>query len=205
MSCLDVVPDSLSQLTKLTALDIRDVSITEMTDRLGMLFSLHSLYLPNCSLSHFPNLENVPDLYNVDFSHNPLSQISGFNNVFYLVLDNCRFTQLPTLTNPDRLGKLSMSNNSLQHVGKIASFINLRSLDLNNSTLSSIPPTIDRLQKLSRLSLSQNKLHYLPTNILKLSSLIYADLSNNSFSRIELESIRKQFHTRLPNTTLVTW
>lgn len=176
-----------------------------MTDRLGMLSNLHSLHLTNCSLSHFPNLENIPDLYNVDFSHNPLSEINRFNNVFYLVLDNCRFTELPRLTNPSRLGNLSMSNNSLKHVAKIASFINLRSLDLNNSTLSSIPPTIDRLEKLARLSLSHNRLSSLPMNILKVSSLIYVDLSNNSFPAMELDSIHQQFLTRLPNTTLVIW
>lgn len=200
---LDTVPDTLSRLVKLATLDIRDVRITQLTDRLGMLFSLHSLYLPNCSLSHVPNLEDIPNLYNVDFSNNPLTHINGFNNVFYLVLDNCSFTELPTLTNPERLGKLSLDNNPIRQIGKIDSFINLRSLDLNNCSLSSIPPTIDRLQQLGRLSLNQNKLFYLPSNILRLASLMYVVISNNSFPTVELESIQQRFHSSLPNTTLI--
>ena len=178
--------------------------ITQITDRLSLLPSLHSLYLTNCSLSHIPNLEDIPNLYNVDFSNNPLTHITGFNNVFYLVLDNCSFTELPTLTNPDRLGKLSLDNNQLKHVAKLDSYINLRSLDLNNCTLSSIPPTIDRLQQLGRLSLNDNKLFYLPTNILRISSLMYVDISNNSFPASELESIHRRFQISLPNTTLIT-
>lgn len=130
----------------------------KMIDQLNKLVLLYSLYLPNCSLTNLPELKDIPNLYNVDLSNNPLSQIAGFNNVFYLLPDNTLFTEILTLTNPERLGKLSMSNNSLKNVAKIGSFINLRSLDFNNSTLSSIPPTIDRLQKLGRLSLNHNKL-----------------------------------------------
>ena len=121
-----------------------------MTGRLSILFSLHSLYMPNYSISHFPNLKHVSDLDNVDFSHNLWSQTSAVNNVFYLVLDNYRFTELPTLTNSDRLGKLSMNNNSLKYVGMIALFINLQSL-------------------------SRNKLYYIPPNALKVSSFIFVD------------------------------
>ena len=124
-----------------------------MTDQLGKLVRLYSLYLTNCSLTHLPDLKDIPSLSNVDLSNNPISQITGFNNVFYLVPDNCLFTEIPTLTNPERLGKLSMNHNSLKNVAKISSFINLMSVDLDNTSLPSIPPTIDRLQKLRTLIL----------------------------------------------------
>jgi Leucine-rich repeat (LRR) protein len=173
--------------------------IVNMTERLGTLTNLNSLNLISCSLTELPNLSGVSRLSNVDLSENQLSKVDGLTGVEYLYLQI--FTDIPTLNTPDSLLYLYMPNNPLKNMLKITSHVNLYYMNLGNTNLTSIPAIIDRLQNLDYLYLSDNKLFYLPTNMLKLTSLKTLDIQYNLFSPADIQAFQTQFNTTLPNMT----
>ncbi len=120
----------------------------------------------------------------------------------YLELSNNLFTDIPTLNTPSRLQYLIMNHNPLKNMLAITSHINLQTLYLENTTLSSVPGTIDRLQQLQYLDLSNNKLFYLPTNILNLANLRWLDIRNNLFASEDFKALQTRFNTSRPNMTL---
>jgi hypothetical protein len=85
----------------------------------------------------------------------------------------------------------------------ITSHINLQEILLHNARLSSVPATIDRLQKLLALELSYNNLFYLPTDMLKLTNLRYLYLRNNLFSSADIQTFQTQVNNFLPKITLI--
>jgi Leucine-rich repeat (LRR) protein len=199
-----IIPDNLEKLKHLYSLTIQSSPIMNMTERLGTLSSLSHLNLYNCSLTHLPDLSDIPRLYSLDLSLNQLSTIDGLTDVNSLDLSDNLFTDIPTLKTPNRLYYLAMNNNPVKNMLAITSHTGLQYLYLRNTTLSSIPATIDRLQQLEYLDLSYNKLFYLPTNILNLAKLIYFNIQNNSFSSADIQVYQTRFNTSHPNMILVS-
>jgi Leucine-rich repeat (LRR) protein len=173
-----------------------------MTERLGTLSNLQYLYLLNCSLTSLPNLSGLSQLRYVSFYQNRLSKVEGLTDVSYLVLRNNLFTDIPTLNTPSRLQYLDMNHNSLKNMLAITSHINLQTLYLINTTLSSVPGTIDRLQQLQYLDLFNNKLFYLPTNILNLANLRWLDIQGNLFALEDIKALQTRFNASRPNMTV---
>lgn len=173
-----------------------------MTDQLASLIKLRYLTLNNCSLSQLPNLSNISSLAVVDLGRNHLSQIDGLNAIYGLFLPNNLFTEIPTLAMPERLHTLYISNNPLKHVMKLSSFVNLDSAYLQYTNISFIPPAIEKLQNLTILDLSYNKLFYLPKNMLKLTKLRSLAINGNSFPAAEIKTIQEEFNSVNSNLTL---
>ncbi len=173
-----------------------------MTERLGTLNNLQLLHLPSCSLTSLPNLSSLSRLKYVSLNDNRLFKLDGLMSVSELSLKNNLFSDIPKLKTPSSLLQLTMDGNPLKDMVTITSHINLQMLSLINTTLSSIPPMIDRLQQLQYLYLSNNKLFYLPTNILNLPNLIRVDIQNNLFTSDDIQTIAARFNTSRPNTTV---
>lgn len=55
---------------------------------------------------------------------------------------------------------------------------------LHDNALTTIPPAIGTLQKLTKLNISHNKLTELPTEFFQLRDLRQLNLSHNSFTEI---------------------
>ena len=201
---LGIVPDNLENLKQLTTLRIDNSPIVNMTERLGKLHNLNALYLINCALTYLPDLSGNAALWYVTLSNNRLSKVNGLCNVAQLLLDSNLFTEIPTLNTSDGLYLLQMTNNPLKNMLKITLHVNLRYLYLDNTTLSSIPATIDRLKRLEVLYLSNNKLFYLPTNMLTLTKLRWVDIQSNLFSSDDIQAFRTQFNTSIPTMVLLT-
>jgi len=174
-----------------------------MTDQLASLINLRSLELEDCSLSELPNLSKLPYLYELHVPYNRLSRIDGLNSINRLYLDDNLLTDIPLLIEPEYLRYLSISSNPLKHVRELSSFVGLEQLHLSNTTISSIPSSIDKLQDLMELDLCYNKLSYLPENIFNLPELSALDISDNYFSADEIETMQTKFSTLRPDMTLI--
>jgi len=198
-----IVPDALAKLKQLKLLWIFDSPIVKMTEQLRTLDNLVDLFLSNCSLTHMPNLSNLKQLRYLSLPGNRLSQLDGLLNVSTMDLENNLFNEIPTIKNAENVADLYMSNNSLKNAVPITSYINLKRIDLRNTTLTFIPPNIDKLQKLICLYLSNNKLSHLPTNIFNLPNLEYLAIKNNLFSPNDIKSIPKKFKKSYPNAELL--
>ncbi len=192
----------MENLKQLYDLYIYNSPIVNMTERLGTLSNLQFLTLQACSLTSLPNLSGLSQLFYVYLNQNRLSKVEGLTDVSYLVLSNNLFTDIPKLNTPSRLQYLDMNHNSLKNMLAITSHINLQTLYLINTTLSSVPGTIDRLQQLQNLDLSNNKLFHLPTNILNLANLKKLDIRNNLFTSDDIKTFQTRFKASCPNMTV---
>lgn len=166
--------------------------------------NLKTLTLEKCALTYLPDLSGMSQLSAMIFAGNLLSNVNGLTNVYYLYLDDNLFTDVPKLSAPNSLQFLYMNNNPIKNMLAITSYVNLEHLHLWNTNLSSIPPAIDKLQKLHTLDLSYNKLFFLPTNIQKLFKLQLLNIQNNSFSSSNIKTFKMQFSTSHPTITLYT-
>ena len=198
------MPDALGNLNRLFGLSIVNSNIVNMTERLGMLTNLNSLSLIQCSLTSLPEFHSLSGLYYVDFRSNQLSKVDGLIGVTSLGIENNLFTDIPTLSTPSSLRYLYMSNNPVKNMLKITSHTDLQSLRLYNTTLSAVPPTIDRLKKLEFLDLSGNKLFYLPNNILSLTNLTHLFIQNNLFTPADIQELKIRFNSSNPRMTLMS-
>jgi Leucine-rich repeat (LRR) protein len=198
----DIVPDALTNLKHLRELWIIDTVIVNITERLGTCTNLTQLMFFNCSLTYLPNISAFHKLEFLSLSRNRFTHLDGLPDVDSLRLAHNLFTQMPTIKRKETLRFLDMSNNPLESMVPIDSFVNLMELTLNDLALTFIPATIDKLQKLRAVYLRGNKLSYLPTNILNLPNLEVLDISNNSFSSKDIQSIQKAFSKSRPSTEL---
>ena len=153
-------------------------------------------------MTTLPNLEDLTNLQHIQLENNRLTQIQGLINPYLLYLENNLFTEMPVIAEPERIAYLIMSKNPLKHIMSIGNLINLIDLRLRNTTITFVPPTIDKLKNLQLIDLSENRLTYLPNNMLKLKTLRQILLQKNSFPQEQLTTIRSQFNTSLPNCSL---
>lgn len=193
----------MENLKQLRQLGIFNTPIAAVTEKLGTMNSLVALYLHNCSITHLPNLSEISRLQFVDLEHNRLSNINGLTGVINLALRNNLFTDIPILNTPNTLRYLDMNSNPLENMLTITSYPNLYRVILRNTTLSSIPATIDRLQQVRNLDLSYNKLLDLPTNMLNMANLNYLDIRSNLFAFDLIQQFQTKFIKVLPNLSLI--
>ncbi|UJR32342.1 hypothetical protein I4U23_019805 [Adineta vaga] len=198
----NIVPDDLKNLKQLAELQIYNSPVKNMTEQLGSLTNLNRLYLQSCSLTRLPDLSGLYRLQGVYLDNNRLHEVTGLNSVTDLGLSDNLFIQIPILANPGDLRSLTLDRNPLKNMLAITSHTNIYYLNLQNSNLTSVPATIDKLQNLEQLYLSYNKLFYIPTNILKLTKLQYLYIQNNLFSTSDLQTIKNQFNKTLPSVKL---
>lgn len=173
-----------------------------MPVQLASLINLRTLDLECCSLFKLPNLSKLPYLYEFRVSHNYLTEIDGLNSINRLLLDDNLLTEIPSMIDAEGLEHLSINSNPLNNVMKLSSFINLQEAYLSNTTISSIPPNIDKLQNLYELDLSNNKLSSLPSEIFNLSYLSILSINGNLFPAEEIERLQVKFSEILPYMTL---
>lgn len=190
------IPESFSNLTRLTALVLEDNSIEgTILPSLGNLPLLKTLSLSGNKLEGQipPSLGNFKNLVQLNLGRNQLTgpiplSFKNFVNLQYLDLS---FNSLSGLI-PDFIGQfvnltnLDLSNNMLsgQIPVSLSNLVNLNDLSLSNNQLEgSIPSQIGNLKTLSTLSLNSNNLSgQIPESISGLSNLWNLSLSRNSLS-----------------------
>lgn len=199
---LDIIPDAFANFKNLKNIWVYDSPIVKITEKLETYTSLEMLILNNCSLTYVPNLSNLQNLWSLGLSNNHLSRVDGIPDVEFLDIDGNFFTEIPITKNRDKLMFLDMNHNPLKNAVSIMYYNNLEGIYLKNTSLTSIPPPIDKLRKLKALILSDNKLTYIPTNVLDLPLLQQLDISNNKLSPKDIQLIRKEFKKSHPELKL---
>lgn len=186
----------------LGSLQIKNVPIKEITDKLVTLPRLETLSLMNCSLTQLPNLSPLSRLSRLFVPNNRLSKIEGLAISNQLWLSNNLLTEIPSQVYPEKLMKLSMGYNPVRDMAKIMSSTNIREILLSNTEISAIPENIQELSELINLDLSKSKLTSVPKSVANLTKLRYLSLMSNPLSAEEIDSIKKEISTRLPDVKL---
>ncbi|WP_027383328.1 T9SS type A sorting domain-containing protein [Epilithonimonas caeni] len=137
-------------------------------------------------------ISSLSSLTKLDISNNrlngdPTNSLTGFFNVQDLALGGNSFT-IPDvnglLQSFNNIKSLNIANLGLQSIpARITTFSNLESLTLdNNPILANAYGNIAGLSKLTSLSLSGNSLTQIPTQVTLLTQLTSLDLSNNNLT-----------------------
>ncbi len=148
--------------------------IKEISDEIKHFQSLEELNLKSNRLESFP------------------SEILELKNLKKLNLSSNSFTELPDLSNLSDLELLDFSSNSLSEIPEsIFSLIKLKTLDLGfNHNIKTISDKIHQLQHLESLSINENDIECLPTELGKLKNLLSLNVSGNPLKN-HLEIITK--------------
>ncbi|XP_037955141.1 protein flightless-1 [Teleopsis dalmanni] len=136
----------------------------------------------------------LPFVRGVDFTENDFSD-KKFPNALRLMtrlqwlnLDKTQLREIPEeLGNLLKLEHLSLKNNDLEKLfGELTELSCLRSLNLRHNRVKSsgIPPELFRLDELTTLDLSHNKLKEIPEGLERASSLLVLNLSHNTIETI---------------------
>ena len=160
---LDMVPDSIGQLTSLTELRLDGNQLTTVPDSIGQLTSLTYLSLRDNQLT------TVPD------------SIGQLTSLTYLSL---RGNQLTTV--PDSIGQLTSLTQLFLHGNQlttepdsIGQLTSLTQLWLYDNQLTTVPDSIGQLTSLTELYLHGNQLTTVPDSIGQLTSLTTLSLQDN--------------------------
>ncbi|KAL4237485.1 repeat protein 1 [Mactra antiquata] len=162
-------------------------------------WSLESLQVSECRMKRIDSrIFNCRNLTRLDLSNNCIEfipdEISQLKDLSELILSHNNLTLLsPSVCLKQDLQKslnlLDISHNKIQRLPlQICEFQNLVNLKLDHNEMEMLPPTMGRLLRLKYISISNNKLHVLPANFMKLR-LDSVDLFSNDFDVIEEQKV----------------
>jgi len=164
----DSLPPELGEFASLTRLDLSNNQLAGLSPQIGRLANLTLLYLCHNQLATLPpELGQLANLTRLDLSHNPLSNLP------------------PELGRLANLTRLDLSHNRLGTLPpEVGQLTNLTRLYLSNNHLGALPPELGQLAGLTRLYLAHNRLDRLPPQLGQLARLTVLDLSNNTLDAL---------------------
>ncbi len=148
-------------------------------------------------LRSFPNARHL-SLVNAQLGQLPAS-LSAMPRLNTLVLSDCGITLTPdslnALTAMSRLRTLDLYNNPLGLTPNIERMIDLRYLDLSETTISTVPVGLLSRASLELAVLSRNQITQLPSELFELpaNTPTTFDLSGNPLSRATLEQVKSYY------------
>lgn len=167
---LEGIPTAVTDLTKLTLLDISNNLLRTIPQAITNLVNLTQLYLRNNEIGDedLPkDLRSMLRLRDLNLSGNRLRTIP--QSLFHL----------------EGLRNLFLGGNQLMEIpSEIKAFKHLKVLYLGGNLLTELPSTICQLKKVRALILCQNRLRSLPNCICKLQSLECLQLHQNELTTL---------------------
>ncbi|XP_017068982.1 chaoptin [Drosophila eugracilis] len=203
----DISKRAFEGLLQLLTLNLSSNGIQQLQNDIFIgLPSLRNLDLSFNFLTKLDNktngvLDDLLSLETLDLSHNRISFVTKktFPSHQYIPYNlrnlNLSYNQMPVLTyditfGTKKLFKLDLSHNQINDLrrGVISNFTSLHSLDISYNELANLKSEehiFDLPQNLSSLDLSHNQIYHLPfENLVKVKSLKYIDLTNNSLEDV---------------------
>ncbi|ODQ77915.1 hypothetical protein BABINDRAFT_163286 [Babjeviella inositovora NRRL Y-12698] len=182
------LPDSIAGLTKLEKLDLSTNSLSHgLPLAFKSLVSLQSLNIKYNKLSNIDVLGSLPKLEVLYSTKNKVSQFSDrMDKLRMFHLDRNPITDLQFENVLPSLAVLNLSGAKITSlpVEFIAKIPNIEKLVLDKNHLVSMPSEIGRLSKLVYLSCYANNLESIPAEIGGLTSLQYLDLHSNNLQAL---------------------
>ncbi|KAK3908645.1 Leucine-rich repeat-containing protein 47 [Frankliniella fusca] len=179
-TCLEEVPDTISNLQNLSTLVLHSNKIKTLTSSLGKLSKLKNLDVSRNQLEKFP--EEVADLsalYSLNASFNKL-------------------TEFPSLLKNSWLTILDLSNNAFEDFPDVCSdkLCHLAEVRLGSNNIKEIPHSINALPALKLLDLSENKIKDVPGELSDITKLKELNLKGNPLSDKRLGKMVLQCHSK---------
>ncbi|GAY67258.1 hypothetical protein CUMW_255130 [Citrus unshiu] len=170
--------------SRIPFLDLKEVGIKELSSSIECLSELTELQIDNCSrLEKISNsIFNLKSLSGIEICN--CSNLKGFSDFPFCTIDETRIERVSSSTL--RLKSLS----SLQIIDckklerlpdELGNLEALRVLKVEGAAIREVPESLSQLAFLSELKLKNcSELEYISSNIFKLKSFIYIEISNCS-------------------------
>lgn len=179
MKELDLLPDTIGNLTKLRFLDLQWNKIDSLPESFGNLIELEEL-----------NLNGSWSTNDDKAVYNAIMELpQSFCNLKKLRKFTCESNGLRSL--PANFGeltslkKVNLSTNRITEIPEsIGELTNLTNLDLGSNRISNIPPSLCKLEKLDDLVLSYNNIGSIPECIDQLKLLTRLFLRGNKITSL---------------------
>lgn len=191
----------IGKLTKLETLMLSKTNLTALPNSIGNLISLSRLSLPNNKLTSLPGtMKNLQALINIELDNNPflhsIDSLSGLANLEYLQASRCSIECIPfDLPNLNALYLTRNNISDLFGVHTLGYKSNaLKNFYLNQNSIHSVSPEIQKVRNLHWLNLDNNYLSDLPCDIFDISTLRYLYIRNNNFTVNVLNNIVAKFN-----------
>jgi len=167
------LPESISKLTQLRKLSLRESHLKDLPEELGQLTQLRYLDVSENELTMLPEwIERLGQLQTLNLFKNSLTSLpkglGKLEQLEHLVVSLNKLTELPEM-----LGQLQA----------------LRILTVWSNQLTWLPEWMKELSKLEDLDVSRNKLTTLPSELGQLANLESIDLTRNALTTLP-ESLR---------------
>ncbi|KAF8025351.1 hypothetical protein BT93_F2252 [Corymbia citriodora subsp. variegata] len=184
-------PDSLGNLKGLSTLRMEQLELLELPDSIGEIPGLQELSLSDSSVEKLPNsIGKLKSLVELNLSRTNIIElpdsIGELLRLKELLMESCKLRKLPQAIGMlEKLEYLEASNCKFlegeipMEIGALSS---LKTLSLNNTGFSEVPPTISQLSRLYELGLHGcHELQQLPELPASLASL---SISSAALQRI---------------------
>ncbi|KYR02814.1 leucine-rich repeat-containing protein (LRR) [Tieghemostelium lacteum] len=198
---LNSIPLSLCELRHLEKLSLEENNLTSFPNETIKLFSqnlknLQELNLANNQftdlpqeLSLFAKQLKILSLRKNPFINIPTVVVESLSSLENLDLSECEFSQVSAVPLSHHsllnLKTLTLSNTNLTTLPKeIGEFQKLEQLYLDQMQLVALPPTFGQLTHMQELTLSNNQLTEFPMEITNLTQLRKLNLENNQISML---------------------
>ena len=195
-SGLTEVPNSILEMTRLTALNLQGNQLQAVSNIISALTGLIALNLRGNLLSALPDsLSALTGLIVLHLNHNQLTQvpniISELTRLAVLNLNSNALSKLPDgLSALTGLTELNLHHNQLtEFPSGISSLIRLTDLYLSFNQLTQVPNGISALTHLTYLGLSNNQLIQVPNGISALTHLADLGLDNNQLTGVNVQAL----------------
>ena len=198
---LSILPNSIQNLENLNELLLRNNKITATTEQMQNLKNLTILDLSYNSLASAKYLGKLKSLIKLDLSHNRLKEIprglSKLHKLSKLDISSNLFASLGLhLGNLKNLLSLHVDYNVLENISFLLHLESIEVFSASNNKISFIPSELILTPNLREIDLSKNKIAEIPTNICFLKSMQVLNLENNKITQIPyglcmIQSLRK--------------
>lgn len=187
---LTSVPQKISSMQKLQALNLSNNAITQNFRFLSHLLFLSELRISGNGLTKIPDelsaLQNLKilDVSNNHFSNNYAGALNGLKNLEWLSLQSNQIATFPAeLGQLTKLVHLNFADNKISDgFQSLRVLSNLEQIYLDKNQITSFPETLLQLRRLQMLSLTNNYISgEVPTNIPALTFL-----DNNRFTKQQI-------------------
>ena len=165
---------TLTQMTSVTQLYIRDLGLSNLTPVLGTLKSLQTLHADGNALTDLPD---------------ELGQLTKLED---LSLASNAFQRIPSVVRSMvTLETLDLQNNPIVDLGEFPeNWITLRSLFVGGGTFEEFPESVSNLKNLQTLHIWNTGLTHLPLSLGKLRMLTNLDVSFNQLVQLPPTLVR---------------
>ncbi|MCX6823258.1 MAG: leucine-rich repeat domain-containing protein [candidate division SR1 bacterium] len=186
------IPSTIADLTELKDLSVYDNSITSLDPAIVKLSQLETLLINNNMLTALPTkIGDLTNLKNLFAGGNSIAEIPDTINT----LDRLEILDFGGILSNMMLHTSFVGGNELTSIPMI-SLAKLKSLDISQNRLTSLPNSIGDLPSLETLIVNNNYLSVLPDDIGNVSTLTNLSLGGNNLSSlpasfIELSALQR--------------